>query len=148
MLEGGHASNALPNRARATVNCRMLPDENPQDVLAALQQAAGRTATVTGGGGGGAAVSPPSPLTREVMEPIERITKEMWNVPVVPTMGTGATDNRYFRSAGIPGYGVSGTFYDEPNTHGMNEHISTRAFYQSLEFLYRLTKAYTSPAAS
>jgi acetylornithine deacetylase/succinyl-diaminopimelate desuccinylase-like protein len=125
----------------------MLPDENPQDVLSALQRAAGSAVTVTGGGGAAAPASP-SPLTREVMEPIERITREMWGLPTVPTMGTGATDNRYFRAAGIPGYGVSGTFYDEPNTHGMNEHISTRAFYQALEFLYRLTKAYTSPATS
>jgi acetylornithine deacetylase/succinyl-diaminopimelate desuccinylase-like protein len=146
MLEGGHASNALPQRAQATVNCRMLPDENPQDVLAALQQAAGNTAKVTGGGGG--AQASPSPLTREVMEPIERITREMWGISTVPTMTTGATDNRYFRAEGIPGYGVSGAFYAEPNMHGMNERIETRAFYQALEFLYRLTKAYTSPAAS
>ena len=147
MIEGGHASNALPQRARATVNCRMLPDERPEDVRAALQRAAGERAAVTGGGGAGAPAQP-SPLTREVMAPIERITREMWNLTVVPTMGTGATDNRFFRSAGIPGYGVSGTFYPNSNTHGMNEQIPMRAFYEALEFLYRLTKAYTSSPVS
>jgi acetylornithine deacetylase/succinyl-diaminopimelate desuccinylase-like protein len=144
MLEGGHASNALPQRARATVNCRLLPDERPQDVRAALQAAAGDRVTVTGGGTGGAE-SPPSPLTREVMAPIERITRELWDLTVVPVMGTGATDNRFFRAAGIPGYGVSGTFYGDANAHGMNERIPVAAFYEALEFLYRLTKAYASP---
>jgi acetylornithine deacetylase/succinyl-diaminopimelate desuccinylase-like protein len=147
MLEGGHATNALPQRARATVNCRMLPDEKPADVRTALQNAAGPGVTVTGGGGAGAEATP-SPLTREVMEPIERITRELWNLPVVPTMGTGATDNRYFRAAGIPGYGVSGTFYGETNSHGMNERIPVRAFYEALEFLYRLTRAYASASAT
>jgi acetylornithine deacetylase/succinyl-diaminopimelate desuccinylase-like protein len=147
MLEGGHATNALPQRARATVNCRMLPDERPDDVRTALQRAAGEGVTVTGGTGAGTPVEP-SPLTREVMDPIERITREMWNLTVVPTMGTGATDNRFFRIAGIPGYGVSGTFYPDANAHGMNEQIPVRAFYEALEFLYRLTKAYTSPPVS
>jgi acetylornithine deacetylase/succinyl-diaminopimelate desuccinylase-like protein len=146
LLEGGHASNALPQRAQATVNCRMLPDERAEDVLAALQQAVGSSAKVTGGGGG--APADPSPLTREVMEPVERIAREMWGTPTVPTMTTGATDNRYFRAAGIPGYGINATFYAEPNMHGMNERIETRSFYQALEFLYRVTKAYTSPPAS
>lgn len=142
MLQGGHASNALPQRARATVNCRMLPDERPEDVLAALQAAAGDQVEVTGGGG---MDSPASPLTPEVLETIERITEQMWpGVPVVPTMGTGATDNRFFRAAGIPGYGVSGTFYGETYSHGMNERIPVEAFYEALEFLYRLTRAFAS----
>jgi acetylornithine deacetylase/succinyl-diaminopimelate desuccinylase-like protein len=143
LLEGGHASNALPQRARATVNCRMLPDERPEDVQQALQRAAGDAVQVTMRGR--ALDSPASPLSREVMEPIERITGEMWpGVPVVPTMTTGATDGRLFRNAGIPTYGVTGLFYGDTNSHGMNERIPAQAFYEGLEFLYRLTKAYAS----
>jgi acetylornithine deacetylase/succinyl-diaminopimelate desuccinylase-like protein len=146
LLDGGHASNALPQRARATVNCRMLPDERTDDVRAALQSAVGGKATVSGGGG---MESPASPLTPQVMQVIERVTEDMWpGVPVVPVMGTGATDNRFFRAAGIPGYGVSGTFYGESNTHGMNERIPVAAFYEALEFVYRLTRAFASQGVS
>lgn len=145
LLEGGHASNALPQRARATVNCRMLPDEDPAAVRDHLQRAAGEGVKVTMPGTGGRA-SPPSPLTPEVLEPLERVTREMWpGVPVLPTMTTGATDGLYFRSAGIPTYGVSGLFYGDTNSHGMNERIPAAAFYEGLEFLYRLTRAYASP---
>jgi acetylornithine deacetylase/succinyl-diaminopimelate desuccinylase-like protein len=142
MLDGGHATNALPQRATATVNCRMLPDEKPEDVRAALQRAAGDKVAVTGGGG---TDSPPSPLTPEVMQVIERVTKDVWpGMPVVPVMSAGATDNRYFRTQGIPGYGVSGTFYGDSNMHGMNERIPVTAFYEALEFIYRLTRAFAS----
>jgi acetylornithine deacetylase/succinyl-diaminopimelate desuccinylase-like protein len=124
----------------------MLPDERPDDVRAALQRAAGDRATVTGGGG---TDSPPSPLTPQVLQVIERVTNEIWpGMPVVPVMGTGATDNRFFRSAGIPGYGVSGTFYGETFSHGMNERIPVAAFYEALEFMYRLTRAFASQGVS
>jgi acetylornithine deacetylase/succinyl-diaminopimelate desuccinylase-like protein len=83
------------------------------------------------------------------MQVIERVTNEIWpGMPVVPVMGTGATDNRFFRSAGIPGYGVSGTFYGETFSHGMNERIPVAAFYEALEFLYRLTRAFASQGVS
>ncbi|MQA92955.1 MAG: M20/M25/M40 family metallo-hydrolase, partial [Gemmatimonas sp.] len=76
---------------------------------------------------------------------IERITEELWpGVPVLPTMSTGATDGLYFRNAGIPVYGVSGTFYEEANAHGMNERIPVDGFYDALEFLYRTVKGLTS----
>jgi acetylornithine deacetylase/succinyl-diaminopimelate desuccinylase-like protein len=65
----------------------------------------------------------------------------MWpGMPVVPTMSTGATDGLYLRRAGIPVYGVSGLFYENANAHGMNEHISAQAFYEGLEFMYRLVR--------
>jgi acetylornithine deacetylase/succinyl-diaminopimelate desuccinylase-like protein len=139
LLEGGHAPNALPQRARANVNCRILPDESPDDVLAALQRAAGDDVTVTLVGR--AIDSPPSPLDPRVLEPIERLTRELWgDVPVIPTMSTGATDGLYLRNAGIPVYGVSGLFYGETFAHGMNERIPVQSFYDGLEFLYRLVK--------
>ncbi|MDH5234354.1 MAG: M20/M25/M40 family metallo-hydrolase [Gemmatimonadota bacterium] len=140
MLSGGHATNALPQRARANVNCRILPDESPVYVREQLVKAIGDTGVkVTADGQ--AEDSPPSPLTPDLLRTIEETTREVWpGMPVVPTMSTGATDGTYLRRAGIPVYGVSGLFYDTPNAHGMNEHISTEAFYQGLDFMYRLVR--------
>ena len=139
LLDAGQASNALPQRATANVNCRLLPDENPTDVVAALQAAAGRGVTVRLDGQ--ATDSPPSPLAAQVLDPVEKVTREMWpNVPVVPVMSTGATDALYFRNAGIPVYGVSGIFAGDTFTHGMNERQPVDGFYEGLEFMYRLAK--------
>jgi acetylornithine deacetylase/succinyl-diaminopimelate desuccinylase-like protein len=143
MLEGGHASNALPQRARATVNCRVLPDETPESVRARLEQVIGDTG-VHVVAQGAARNSPPSPLTPALFGEIERITSEMWpGVPVIPTMSTGATDGLSLRNAGIPTYGVSGLFYGDVNAHGMNERIPVKSFYQGLEFMHRLVRAIT-----
>ena len=148
MLEGGHARNALPQRARANVNCRILPDESADDVQRALERAiANPKVTITRLGE--ARNSPPSPLTPALMGQIERITNDMWpGVPVIPTMSTGATDGLYLRNQGIPTYGVSGLFYGETNAHGMNERIPVKAFYEGLEFMYRLVKSLTGAGVS
>ncbi len=143
MLEGGHASNALPQRARATINCRVLPDETAESVKGVLERVVADTGVhVTARGS--ARNSPPSPLTPALMAQIERITNELWpGVPVIPTMSTGATDGVSLRLGGIATYGVAGQFYGETNAHGMNEHIPVRAFYESLEFMYRLVRSVT-----
>jgi acetylornithine deacetylase/succinyl-diaminopimelate desuccinylase-like protein len=148
MLEGGHARNALPQRARATVNCRVLPDEDPDDVRRALERVIG-DARVTVTPVGRARNSPASPLTPALLEAIEQVTTELWpGVAVIPTMSTGATDGLYLRNHGIPVYGVSGLFYGEVNAHGMNERIPAAAFYEGLEFLYRLVKRLARPGVS
>lgn len=143
ILEGGHAPNALPQLARANVNCRILPDHDPDDVLRRLQElAAPFDVSVTMAGT--ARPSPPSPLTDEVLGPIERITAEMWpGVTVLPVMSTGATDALYLRREGIPVYGVSGLFgdMDDVRAHGQDERIRIEAFFEGQEFLYRLVKA-------
>jgi acetylornithine deacetylase/succinyl-diaminopimelate desuccinylase-like protein len=148
LLEAGHASNALPQRARATVNCRIMPAADPDEIRRTLEQVA-NVPTLTVTAQSTARNSPPSPLVADVLGPIERITREMWpEVPVVPTMSTGATDGLYLRNAGIPVYGVSGLFYGETYAHGMNERIPVASFYEGQEFLYRLVKALTTrPAA-
>lgn len=145
-LEGGHADNALPQLARALVNCRILPGESPVEVrrtlvgvLADTQVAV--TPVLE------AQPSPPSPLTPEVLGAIERATTALWpGVPVVPVMATGATDGLYLRNAGIPTYGVSGLFEDieDVRAHGRDERIGVTAFYESQEFLYRLVKTLTT----
>jgi acetylornithine deacetylase/succinyl-diaminopimelate desuccinylase-like protein len=150
MLEGGHAENALPQRAQAVVNCRMVPGHDPRDVQAALLRVAAQpTLTITPMNE--ATPSPPSPLTAEVMGPIERISEEMWpGLPVIPTMSTGATDGLYLRNAGIPVYGAAGIFrdIDDNRSHGQDERIEARSFFEGMEFLYRLTKALASPDVS
>ena len=144
MLTGGHAENALPQRATATVNCRILPDETTESVRDRLITAVNDTGvkvTVKRG----AADSPPSPLEASLLRMMEQTTQELWpGMPVVPTMSTGATDSRFLRNAGVPVYGISGLFYDNPNAHGMNEHVSAQAFYDGLEFMYRLVRKVTA----
>ncbi len=143
MLQGGHAQNALPQMARATVNCRILPDHDPEVVSRKLQElAAPYDVTVTPNGT--ATPSPPSPLTEEVLGPIERITEEMWpGVKVLPVMSTGATDGLRLRRERIPVYGVSGLFgdMDDVRAHGQDERILIQDYYEGQEFLYRLVKA-------
>jgi acetylornithine deacetylase/succinyl-diaminopimelate desuccinylase-like protein len=148
MLDGGHATNALPQRARANVNCRILPQDDPADIVATLERVtAGQQVTVTPVDT--ADNSPPSPLTPALVATIERVTAEMWpGTPVVPTMSTGATDGLYLRNAGMPVYGLSGLFYTDTFAHGMNERVSAQAFYQGLEFMYRLVMALTRPGVS
>ncbi len=141
-LSGGHADNALPQTAEAMVNCRILPNQDPAAVLATLRRIAGSAVEITPDATPNP--SPPSPLSAEVLGPIERITEEMWpGVPVVPVMSTGATDGLYLRRAGIPVYGVSGVFLDvdDVRAHGQDERILIRSFLEGQEFLYRLVKA-------
>ncbi len=143
-LEGGHADNALPQTAHATINCRILPQENAKDIHRKLIEVlADDQIAVT-------FIkepkpSPPSPLSAEVMRPIENQTRAMWkDVPVIPIMGTGATDSLYFRQIGIPMYGVSGLFgdIDDNRAHGRDERLGVREFYEGQEFLYQLVKSY------
>jgi acetylornithine deacetylase/succinyl-diaminopimelate desuccinylase-like protein len=147
-LAGGHAENALPQLAEAVVNCRMLPGSKAEEVQATLARVVADS-RISIAPIADSRPSDPSPLTDEIMGPLERLTQELWpGVPVVPTMSTGATDSLYLRNAGIPAYGVSGLFQDIDDTrsHGRDERIGVKEFYDGLEFLYRLVKALSSPA--
>lgn len=142
MVEAGHAENALPQTARATVNCRILPGESPDEVehtlIEVLDDPEIRVERIRE-----PTASPPSPLTEEVLGTIERLVAEMWpGVPVVPTMSTGATDGLYVRNAGIPVYGVAAVFeeVDDQRAHGRDERISVGRFYEALEFWCRMVK--------
>ncbi|HMJ59493.1 MAG TPA: M20/M25/M40 family metallo-hydrolase [Gemmatimonadales bacterium] len=144
-VEAGHADNALPQTARAVVNCRLLPDERPADVVAAIRGAIGND-SVTLWVKDSAVPSPPSPLVPEVVGALERVTSAMWpGVPVIPNMETGATDGLYLRNAGMPVYGVSGVFLDADDirAHGRDERIGVRAYYEGADFTYRFVKALT-----
>jgi acetylornithine deacetylase/succinyl-diaminopimelate desuccinylase-like protein len=142
-LDGGHANNALPQTAAANVNCRMLPDERPDEVVETIRRIVADTGIqVTTASD--PVPSPPSPLVPEVLEPVDSITAAMWpGAAVVPSMETGATDGLFFRNAGIPVYGVSGVSLDvdDMRAHGQDERIRVPAFYQGLEFSIRLVRA-------
>lgn len=143
MLEGGHAPNALPQSARAVVNVRMMPGSAIEDVHNTLIKVIDDAEIEVESRGGGAP-SDPSPLTDEILNAVEQTTEQMWpGIPVVPVIGTGATDGAKMRNAGIPTYGVSGIFLDidDIRAHGKNERILIRSLYEGQEFLYRLVKA-------
>lgn len=141
-LFAGHADNALPQLARATVNCRILPDGSPDDVESTLKQVVASDAIVF------SRVeeptpSPPSSLRPDVMGPIERLAATMWpGAVVVPEMSTGATDGLFTRNAGIPTYGVSAIFtpLDDIRAHGRDERVAVRSFHDAAEFWYLLVK--------
>ena len=143
LLEGGHATNALPQLARANVNCRILPGVSPASVrekLVALVADPGVGVTFVGE----ATPSRPSPLRPDLLAALESLTKELYpGVIVVPVMSTGATDALFLRNGEIPTYGVDGTFgdIDDVRAHGRDERIGVKQFYEGLEFQYRLIKA-------
>jgi len=139
-LEGGHADNALPQTARALVNCRILPWHTPQEVERELARAIADERVVISPGQLDE-VAPASPLDSELMRAIEDGTAALWpGVPVVPMMSTGATDSRFFRMRGVPAYGVSGLFSDiaDNRAHGRDERMLVSSFYEGLAFLERL----------
>ncbi len=142
MLDAGHAENAMAQTARATVNCRLLPDESPDYVLATLKQvvADGKINVIPLGT---VVDSPASPMSPLVMQAVEEISADMWpGVPVIPTQSGGYTDSRWLRKSGVPSYGVSGLFSEEGKSgvHGLNEQVGVKELFDSKEFLYRLVK--------
>jgi len=145
LLSGGHAENALPQRATANVNCRIFPGETVDGTRAALVAAiADPRITVTADRPRGPIAAPP-PLDPKIMKPAEKLVARYFpGVPLVPTMSTGATDGIYLEAIGIPVYGVPG-FWGDPDgngVHGLNERRSVRAIYVGRDFLNDLIKAY------
>ncbi|HEY3054564.1 MAG TPA: M20/M25/M40 family metallo-hydrolase [Thermoanaerobaculia bacterium] len=145
-LDAGHADNALPQTAKATVNCRVLPGEDPEEVRSTIVRVLNDPAIeVTWIDK--AKPSVPSPLSAEIMNPVEQVTSEFWpDVPVLPMMASGASDSLYLRNAGIPTYGISGIFGDinESRAHGKDERVGVKQFYDAVQFLYMLVKRLSS----
>jgi len=143
LISGGHAENALPQRARATIQCRMMPGDTAENVqallVAALKDPAIRITMDAP-----PIVSPESPPTAQIMDKFAAVAHTMWpKVPIIPTMATGFSDDRQTRNAGIPSYDVSGVWMDvdENRAHGRDERVGVQAFDESVEFTYRLLKA-------
>lgn len=146
-VEAGHAPNALPQKARANVNCRILPGHTAAEVKAQLEALIADPQVAVSLVENTDPVSPAPPLTSDILRPIEQVAAKLWpGVPVVPAMATGATDGRFLNHAGIPTYGVSGMF-GEPDgggVHGLNERIRVRSVYEGRDFLHDLVKLYAS----
>jgi acetylornithine deacetylase/succinyl-diaminopimelate desuccinylase-like protein len=147
LLDAGHASNALPQRARATINCRIFPGVSIESVRQMLVTIlADPKINVT-------AIEPiypvmqSPPLTAAIMKPIEQVTHELYpGIEVVPVLQAAGTDAVYLAEAGIPTYGVSGMFVDPDlsNVHGLNERIRIQSLYDGRDFLYKLVKLYAA----
>jgi acetylornithine deacetylase/succinyl-diaminopimelate desuccinylase-like protein len=155
MLAGGHAANALPQSARATVNCRIFPGEDPEEVLRTLGRVVAnpnvKVTVIPEKTADGKLIPimavPPSAILPEVTTGLEHILSTMWpGLPVVPSMSTGATDGNYLRIAGIPTFGISCMFFDmeDDRSHGRDERVGVQDFYDGVEFGYRFMKTLSS----
>ncbi len=142
LIRGGHAENALPQRAALTVNCRLLPDDSRDRIERTIRSLVGDDASIEGV----AAIDlrPEATMRDDVLEVIERVSRSVWPaVPVIPIMGPGGTDGRFLRNLGIPVFGANGIFIDveDDRAHASDERIRVRSFFEGQEFLYRLTRA-------
>jgi acetylornithine deacetylase/succinyl-diaminopimelate desuccinylase-like protein len=141
-LEGGHADNALPQLARAMINCRIVPGQTPDEVGKTLQTLFNDPKlTITPVARD--APSDPSAMNPELLAAIEKLTPKFWpGVTPVPTMSAGATDGRFLRNAGIPTYGHGGLVSDifDVRAHGKDERVSVQAMFEGEQYLYELVK--------
>lgn len=146
MLNAGHATNALPQRARATVNCRILPGESVDEVQKTLQQVVAND-KIKISPDHAPVLSPPSPLTEKMVSAVTKVSNQLFpGIPVIPTMLVATTDGRFLNNAGIPTYGVNGIFRDSNGgyIHGLNERLPVNSLFEGQEFLYRLTMLLTN----
>jgi acetylornithine deacetylase/succinyl-diaminopimelate desuccinylase-like protein len=145
LLSGGHAENALPQRATANVNCRIFPGETVEQTRAALVAAIADPRITVGTEQPIRPVAVPPALDPRIVVPAEKLVARYFpGVPLVPTMSTGATDGIFLEAIGIPVYGVPG-FWGDPDgngVHGLNERRGVRSLYVGRDFLTDLIKAY------
>ena len=137
MLDGGHADNALPQSARATVNCRILPGVQPATVQAELQRLVGNAIEVKPDPSFIGKPTPVLPLLPEVLAAYTKVVRSLHgpDMRVTPNMSTGTTDANFFRSVGIPVYGADGSWGispDDERSHGLDERIPVRAMYDDV----------------
>jgi acetylornithine deacetylase/succinyl-diaminopimelate desuccinylase-like protein len=142
MLAAGHQENALAGSATATVQCRIMPDETPQQTQATLEKVVadkGIKVSVLGF----VVSAPESPPAPKLFAEVTGVVDSMWpGVPVMPDMAAGASDSIFTRNAGIPSYGIGGGWNDihDIRMHGRDERHEEGDFYQAVEFTYRLMK--------
>jgi acetylornithine deacetylase/succinyl-diaminopimelate desuccinylase-like protein len=146
-ISGGHAPNALPQRAHANVNCRILPGVPVPSVQAEIVEVLGDGKISVAPAGDPGMQSTPPPLTARILDPARAVAANIWpGVPLVPTMSTGATDGRFLNAHGVPTYGLSGMFHDAEGSHahGLNERIRVVSLMNGRRFLYEVVKLYAN----
>ncbi len=146
-IEGGHAQNALPQRARATLQCRIIPGETQDSVRDTLVRVLADP-TIKISVLRASSPSPESPLSAVLMSTVEKVAHQTWpEVVILPQMSAGATDSKYTRLLGIPSYGIDGMFddLDDGRAHGRDERIGITAFEQEVGFTYRLMREVSKP---
>ena len=154
-LSGGHAYNALPQMASANVNCRIVPTSTQEETRATLARVFADTGihialTIPDNAGRERFGTAPTPIPADLLSATTSLTQRMWgDIPVIPTMSTGATDGRFLRAAGIPTYGVSGIFSAPGETfaHGRDEKLRVKSFYEGLTFLDQLVRQLSTSKA-
>jgi acetylornithine deacetylase/succinyl-diaminopimelate desuccinylase-like protein len=140
MLEGGHAANALPQAARATINCRVVPGQCTAELRAALVRALADD-QISVSHALERTEAAPTVRNDELWSAIEKTAAEFWpGTPVFSVMMPGANDGRILRGAGIPTYGHTGLASGESRAHGKDERVPVKSFFDSAEYLYRLVK--------
>ena len=157
-LDAGHANNALPQRAEAIVNCRILPGHTKVETRETLRQIiadpaiAVRYVSNSFNSSDTPPTTPvftPQPLRSDVLDSVKKISQQMWpGVPVIPTMAEGASDGIYTSAAGIPTYIVAGVEIDrsDDREHGRDERVGIQSFYRGLEFWYKFLKTFAGAA--
>lgn len=145
LIEGGHAQNALPQRAHANVNCRIFPGTPINSVRQTLVRVIADAGVTVTPRPGDKPIGRPAALDPAVLRPAEKLGAEMYpGLPLIPVMSTGASDSIYLAAAGIPSYGVPGILYesDGDGIHGLNEHIRVKSVYDGRDYLHRLIRTY------
>jgi acetylornithine deacetylase/succinyl-diaminopimelate desuccinylase-like protein len=142
MLQGGHADNALPQKATATINCRIFPGVTVDSVRDTLVQTIADPAVAV------TVIdqpfsSDPSPMRDDIQQAVRKaVDANFAGLPIVPEMSTGATDSQYFRAVGIPSYGVSSLYMrnEDAYAHGLNERVPVSATGRGLTHWHVLLK--------
>jgi acetylornithine deacetylase/succinyl-diaminopimelate desuccinylase-like protein len=141
LLAGGHAENALPERASATLQCRLMPEDDPAEIERQIVARIADPLVRVTRDETGLVAAPASAPNARLFAHVAAVSRELWpGVPVVPLMDPWMSDAAYTRRAGIPTYGISGMYIDldDYRAHGRDERIAVEAFEQGLEFTRRL----------
>lgn len=142
LISGGHAENALPQRATANVNCRIFPGHKREEIIAELARVANVPEVKFSDFTGGDAIeSDASPMRPDFLTAVEKAMAAAWpKVPLIPAQSSGATDSMWYRAKGVPAYSVSPLFIKDSDeySHGLNERIALNNIRPGLTFYFSL----------
>ncbi len=145
LLDGGHAANALPQRAGANINCRIFPGHPIEEIKGELERIIGDPGVTVTQLPPKRPAPPAPPLDPKIIEPMQRLVDKYWpGLKVIPSMANGYTDATFLGAVGIPTYGIPGIWGDPDGNgvHGLNERISVKSVYMGRDYMFDLVKAY------